>query len=89
MFLAVGPHGGIPPLKQVVVDLADTAGARLALVPQVGLEVGHPGLFWLGSDSRRIVLRLRFSDTPVDVEGGGVPHIVRDMGIDVQRGGPQ
>ena len=26
VLLAVGPHGGVPTLKQVVVDLADAAG---------------------------------------------------------------
>ena len=51
VLFAVGPFGRVAAFKQMVVDLADTAGARPALAAHIGLEVGHSRLFRLGRDS--------------------------------------
>ena len=48
VFFTVGPFRGVAAFKQVIVDLADAAGARLALAAHVGLEIGHFRLFRLG-----------------------------------------
>ena len=50
VFLAVGPFGRIAAFKEMVVDLADAAGAGAALAAYVGLEVGHSRLFRLDGD---------------------------------------
>ena len=51
VLFAVGPFGRVAAFKQVVVDLADAAGARPALAAHIGLEVGHSRLFRLGRGS--------------------------------------
>lgn len=47
VLLSIEPHGGIPSLKQVVVDLADAAGAGLSPCAHTRFESGHSGLFRL------------------------------------------
>ena len=44
---AIGPLGGVAAFEEMVVDLADAAGAGAALAAYVGLEVGHSRLFCL------------------------------------------
>ena len=51
VFLAVGPFWGIASFKEMVVDLADTAGTGSALAAHIGLEIGHTRLFRLGRGS--------------------------------------
>ena len=92
VLFAVGPLGRVAPLKQVVVDLSDAAGAGLALAAHVGLEIGHARLFRCGRGSflprrRSGLWRRCFADATVDVGGGRALHIVGDVGVDVQRGG--
>ncbi len=49
----------------------------------LGLESGH------GSLSGNSILwpRLRLGDAPVDLRCRGAVHLIRDVGVDVQRGG--
>lgn len=47
VLFAVGPLGGVASLKETVVDLGDTASARLTLAAHIGLEIGHTRLFRL------------------------------------------
>ena len=48
VFFTVGPLGGVASLKETVVDLGDTASARLTLAAHIGLEIGHSRLFRRG-----------------------------------------
>ena len=48
VLFTIGPFGRIAAFKQVVVDLADAAGAGLALAAHIGLEVGHSRLLRRG-----------------------------------------
>ena len=50
VLFAVGPFGGIAAFKEMVVDLADTAGTGSALTAYVGLEIGHTRLFRCNRD---------------------------------------
>ena len=92
VLFTVGPFWRIASFKEMVVNLTDAAGARPALAAHVGLEVGHTRLFRLGRGSflprlRSVLLRRCFADAAVDVGGGREPHVVGDVGIDVQCGG--
>ena len=51
LLFAVGPFGRVAAFEEMVVDLADTAGAGSALAAHIGLEVGHSRLFRLGRGS--------------------------------------
>lgn len=75
--------GGVSALPEVVIDLADTAGARLAALAFVGLEDGGRRVSW-----RRVNLLggLAFDDPTVDLGCGSPLHLIGHMGIDVQRG---
>lgn len=51
VFLAIRPLGRVAALEEMVVDLADAAGAGPALAAHIGLEVGHFRLFRRGRGS--------------------------------------
>ena len=51
VLFTVGSFGRVAAFKQMVVDLADTAGTGSALAAHVGLEIGHTRLFRLGRGS--------------------------------------
>ena len=51
VLFTIGPLGRVAPLEEVVVDLADAAGAGSALAAYVGLEIGHARLFRLSRGS--------------------------------------
>lgn len=89
VLLAVGPDGRVAAFKQVVVELADTAGAGPAHAAAVGFEVGHARrLRRRGGRCRALLfLRLRLDDAAVDVGRGRLAHVVGNVGVDVQRGG--
>ena len=81
---AVWPHRGVAALPEVLVDLADTPGAR----PAAGQLYGYKGLLLL-PDSRlplRLRLHLRRCDPLVDVQGSFPSHLVGDVGIGIQCG---
>ena len=69
-------------LPQVVIELGDTPGSRFAVLALDRLKVSSVGRF------RRLPLR-RFSpgDGPVNFVRRLLPHLVGDMGVDIQRGG--
>ena len=48
VLFAIGPFGRIASLKEVAVDLGDTARAGPALAAHIGLEVGHSRLLRRG-----------------------------------------
>lgn len=48
VLFAVGLFGGVAPLEEEIVEFGDAAGAGLAFVSHVGLEVGCFRLFRLG-----------------------------------------
>ena len=83
MLLAVGPDGGVAAFPEAVADLGDTAGTGSAAIALVGLEVRHGGLWRIGWG---FLLCFHLSDTLVDTCGGGLTHIVGDVGVDIQRG---
>lgn len=89
VLLAVGPDGRVAALEQVVVQLADAAGAGPAHAAAVGLEVGHARRLRrrVGRYRALLFLRPRLDDAAVDVGRGRLAHIVGDVGVDVQRGG--
>ena len=51
VLFTIGPLGRVAPLEEMVVDLADAAGAGSALAAHIGLEIGHTRLFRLGQGS--------------------------------------
>ena len=73
--------GGVAAFPEVVVDLADTAGAGLAALALVGLEGGGRRDSW-----RRVNLLggFTFGDPTVDLSGGSPLHLARHMGVDIQ-----
>ena len=80
----VRPHRRVPPFPQVVIDLADTAGARFAPLSLVGLE-GAGGWFLGGG----FLSGFRFGspDSLVDLVRRVLPHGIGDVGVGVQGGG--
>lgn len=84
VFFAIWPDGGVAALPQMVVDLADTAGAWLAALALVGLK-GAGGGFAGRSFSG---VRGGVSSNPlIDFCRCGALHLVGDMGVDVQGSG--
>ena len=83
VLFAVNPLGRVAVLKQVVVDLADTARPWSAVRGAVRRE-GYGRSRFL---TFRFFLHLRTSDALVNVPGRVSLHLVGDVGVDVQRGG--
>lgn len=77
---AVRPGGRVASLEEVIVDLGDAAGSRLAGTPHDWLEVGE----WILRRLRR-VLRYLIAQAPIDFGGGFAEHIASDVCVDVQR----
>ena len=73
--------GGVTALPQVVVDLADTAGARFAPLSLAGLECA--GRRFLGCHFPH-GLRFGSPDPPVDLVRRALPHGIGDVGVGVQ-----
>ena len=78
---AVGKPRRVPSFPEVFVDLADASGAGFAALTFVGLEGGGSRFPWccvyiLGS--------FRFSDPPVNFRRCGFPHLICDMGVDIE-----
>ena len=72
--------GGIAALPQVVVDLADTSGARFAPLSLVGSEGAGDGFLGHGLLSG---FRFGSPDPPVDLVRRALPHGVGNMGVGV------
>ena len=75
--------GRVAALPQMVVDLADAAGAWLPALAFVGLEGGRSGLRRLNI---LFLSGFRFCDSSVNLGGSSPLHLVCHMGVDVQRG---
>ena len=82
MLFAVRPDGGVAALPQVVIDLCDASGAWLATFTLVRLEGAGSG-FLCGGFCLRFELSL--ANPLVNLACRRLPHLVRDMGVDVQR----
>lgn len=78
---AVGEPWGVSSFPEVFVDLADAPSAGFAALAFVGLEGGGG---WLSWGCVYILRGFRFGDPTVDLRRCGFPHLVRDMGVDVQ-----
>ena len=83
MLFAVRPDGGVAALPQVVVDLSDASGAWLATFTLVRLEGAGSGFLCGGFCFCR---KLGLADSPVDFACRCLPHLIGDVGVDVQRG---
>ena len=84
VLFAVDPRRGVSPLKEVVVDLADTARSGLADLAHVRLKVNDGGRIRL---RRRLVRKFCLSDAAVDLPRGSVLHIRGRVRVNVQRRG--
>ena len=80
VFGTVRPGGRIASLKEVVVDLGDTASSRLSCAPHDRLEVGE-------RICCRRVLRHFIAQATVDLGGSFAEHVAGDVGVNVQGGG--
>ena len=83
MFFTVRPDGGVAAFPEMIVDLADTAGAWFAALPLVWLK--GAGIRFSGSNFRFCLWR--FPPNPqVDLCSRCPLHLVCHMGVNVQRG---
>ena len=84
---AVGVGGRETAFIQMVVDHIDPAGAGLPDFPCVGLKIGRTGRFFttVGFCFALTDTAAVFAETAFYFVGGCPLHIVRDMGIDIQR----
>ena len=86
---AVDVGGRVSTFKQVIVDLIDSAGVRLAYLSLIRLKFGDLGrLCALGGNLDRFVwlVRLAVADTALDLIRHLQLHGVRYMAVYVNRG---
>ncbi|MPN54715.1 hypothetical protein SDC9_202392 [bioreactor metagenome] len=84
VFFTIRPHGRIPSLPEMVVQLCNAAGTGLAAVSMIGRKISHRFPFICVFFFLSV---LHLSDTPVDAVRRLPLHIIRDMGVNIQRGG--
>ena len=78
---AVRPGGRVAALEEVVIDLGDAAGSRLAGTPHDRLEICERVLCCFRRGFRHFI-----AQAPVDFCGGFTQHVTGDVGVDIQRG---
>ena len=83
MLFAVRPDWGVAALPQMVVDLSDAPGSCLAPLALVRPECAGSGFLCGGFCFCR---KLGLADSPVDFACRCLPHLIGDVGVDVQRG---
>lgn len=88
---AIGPFWGEPTLPKVVVKAGYAARSGLADFALIWIKSGPMARFsglagytLAGVDSR--CTRLAFGNAPIDLHCRRPPHIIGDVGVDVQRG---
>ena len=77
----VGEPRGVSSFPEVLVDLADASGAGLTALPFVGLEGGGGWFPWC---CVHVLCGFTFGDSTVDFCRCGFPHLIGDMGVDIE-----
>lgn len=75
--------GRVSAFPKIFAQMADTAGAPLADLAGIGLEI-RAGRWLFSGSARRWLLP---SHAPVDLSGGGLAHLIGDVGVGIQRRG--